>query len=207
LDRNSISADAGCNTIRGHAIIKGHTLTVSDMGMTEMDCMGPSGMHTQESAYAAALHTVKTWSVKGDTLTLEGAQTMVFKKITRPVIPDSPLEGTTWRVHTFLLGSVMASTVHGTTVTLTMKDGSYRAQTGCNTARGTYVLKGTHGIMFTPGRITKRACGDGEKSRQEQQLLSALKAATSWKVEGHGLTLKGARDTGLVLTTEEAHEK
>ena len=63
-----INGSAGCNSYFGEATLSGNTLTISQIGATEMACA--EGMQ-QESDYLAALGTVRNYTLSDEQLTLQ----------------------------------------------------------------------------------------------------------------------------------------
>jgi heat shock protein HslJ len=63
-----VSGSAGCNHYFAGYELDGDALTISPVGMTEMMCMGPSGVMEQEGAFAAALGAAQSVRIDGDTL-------------------------------------------------------------------------------------------------------------------------------------------
>ena len=58
-----IAGSGGCNHYFGNFTLKGESLTVSALGMTEMYCMDPAGVMEQEKSYLDALGAAKSVQV------------------------------------------------------------------------------------------------------------------------------------------------
>ncbi len=79
-----LSADAGCNHLFGTAALDGDTLTVSDMGGTEMGC--PDGGNDQDAWLVEFLGAGATAVVSDGTLTLTGDDVVV--ELEEQDVPD-----------------------------------------------------------------------------------------------------------------------
>jgi heat shock protein HslJ len=69
----SITGSAGCNQYFASYIVNGTSLQVSQVGSTKMACGAP-GVMQQESSYLTLISQVKTFTIKGDRLTLADAK-------------------------------------------------------------------------------------------------------------------------------------
>ena len=75
-----VSGSAGCNTYFGSYEVKGETLSVGGIGITEMYCMSPEGVMEQETAYAELLPSAGRFEIQDGQLRITGAggQILVF---------------------------------------------------------------------------------------------------------------------------------
>jgi heat shock protein HslJ len=98
-------------------------------------------------------------------------------------------EGVTWR-----LAEVAGHAAHGTAdrPTLRLDAAEHRAtgNTGCNGYSGPYELRGDS-LRFGALVSTRRACVAEEMNRQEGELMRALEAARTWRIEADGLIMEG----------------
>ena len=69
----SITGSAGCNRYFASYNVTGTSLQVSQAGSTKMACGAP-GVMQQESSYLTLISQAKTFTIKGDRLTLEDAK-------------------------------------------------------------------------------------------------------------------------------------
>jgi putative lipoprotein len=67
------------------------------------------------------------------------------------------------------------------------KTGQLSGSTGCNNIAGSY-LAADGGLQFTPGATTMMACPP-RRTQQEQAFFAALKATSSYRIEGDSLQL------------------
>jgi heat shock protein HslJ len=72
FEGGELSGSAGCNHYFGSYEIRGETISISGVGMTEMYCMEPEGVMEQESAYLSALSAAKTFQINGTQLQIIG---------------------------------------------------------------------------------------------------------------------------------------
>lgn len=87
FDGDALSAQAGCNHLFGTVAVDGDTLTVSNMGGTEMGC--PDGRHDQDAWLTDFLGAGPTATLAGGTLTLTGGG--VVMELVEQDVPDSPV--------------------------------------------------------------------------------------------------------------------
>jgi heat shock protein HslJ len=69
---DELSGSAGCNHYFGSYKIDGSSITISDVGVTEMFCMDPDGIMEQEASYLAALSDAETFQINGTQLQIIG---------------------------------------------------------------------------------------------------------------------------------------
>jgi heat shock protein HslJ len=70
LQGNAASGNAGCNTFNAIATITPTTITFSQVASTKIACQDP--MATVEAAYLQALNLQTSYTLSGDTLTMQG---------------------------------------------------------------------------------------------------------------------------------------
>jgi heat shock protein HslJ len=70
LADGGFAGSAGCNTYRGEYEIDGDTIQFGVAAVTRKMCAKPDGIMEQESQFLAALSTVSTYRIDGDTLEL-----------------------------------------------------------------------------------------------------------------------------------------
>jgi heat shock protein HslJ len=79
LSGGQAGGSGGCNNYFGSYVIGAETLTISELGITQMFCEDPAG--SVENAYLALLGDVAGWAVDGTVLSLSdstGAVTLLF---------------------------------------------------------------------------------------------------------------------------------
>jgi heat shock protein HslJ len=67
-----VSGNGGCNSIGGTYTASGDTIDVSALNSTLIGC--EEAILTQEAAFTARLERATTYSIEGDTLTMDGDQ-------------------------------------------------------------------------------------------------------------------------------------
>jgi heat shock protein HslJ len=187
-----VSGSAGCNRYTGTYTTSGNSITFSSpMATTMMMCDAP--VMEQESAYLKALGEAKTYAVKGDQLTLTGANNtslVVYKAQTQD------LAGTSWEAGNFNNGKqAVVGVITDTTLTADFgKDGILSGKSGCNTYTGNYKTNGNQ-ITIGPLASTMMACDQPTGvMEQEAQYLAALQSAATYQIEGNVLELRTKDD-------------
>lgn len=175
----------GCNSFGGAYMVNGQQLTFLNIAQTEMACAAP--IMQQEQQVSAALQSVQSFAIEGDTLRLVYPDsTLRFTRI-QPE-PDRALEGTPWQLTTLISGESARSLVAGTSITATFDNGRVAGSAGCNSYTGSYTAQ--NNILTASNDIitTKKACAP-DVMQQEQAFLDALAATTSYQIKGSQLTL------------------
>lgn len=186
FEQGKISGSSGCNTYGGAYTLSGSAISFKDIAQTMMAC-ADEGLMQQEQVFGAALLSAKTYKLAGDALAIAyDGGTLRF--VRQQPAADRPLEGTTWRLTTFVAGDVASSLIADTEITAELKDGKVAGSAGCNRYFGGYTLNGP-AIAFGELGSTKMAC-PAETMAQEQQYLTALRAATAFAVAGDQLTIE-----------------
>jgi heat shock protein HslJ len=192
-----VSGSAGCNRYSGTYTVSGNTITIApSIASTMMMC--EDAIMQQESAYLKALPEAKTYEIKGDQLTLTGADktSLVSYKA-----QSQDLSGSSWEPTGYNNGKqAVVSVLTGTTLTAEFgKDGILSGNSGCNTYTGSYKVTGNQ-ITIGPLASTMMACSDPEGvMEQEAQYLAALQSAATYQIEGSVLQLR-TKDDALAAT-------
>jgi heat shock protein HslJ len=188
----TVSGSAGCNSYSGTYTVSGNSITISSsMATTMMMC--DEAVMEQESAYLKALAEAKTYEVKGDQLTLTGADKTslaIYKA------QSQDLSGTSWEVTGYNNGKqAVIGVLAGTTLTADFgKDGNLSGNAGCNTYSGAYKVNGDQ-ITIGPLASTMMACSEpAGVMEQEAQYLAALQSAATYQIEGNVLQLRTKDD-------------
>jgi len=187
-----VSGSAGCNRYSGTYTVSGNSISISSpMATTMMMC--DEAVMEQESAYLKALGEAKTYAVRGDQLTLTGADKTSLA-IYKAQSQDLP--GTSWEATGFNNGKqAVIGLLEGTTLTADFgKDGILSGNSGCNTFSGSYKVNGDQ-ITIGPLASTMMACSDpAGVMEQEAQYLAALQSAATYQIEGNVLQLRTKED-------------
>jgi len=187
-----VSGSAGCNRYSGTYTVSGNSITISSSMATTMMMCDESVME-QESAYLKALPEAKTYAVKGDQLTLAGADKTslaVYKA------QSQDLPGTSWEATGYNNGKqAVTGMLAGTTLTADFgKDGNLSGNAGCNTYSGAYKVNGDQ-ITIGPLASTMKACSEpAGVMEQEAQYLAALQSAATYQIEGNVMQLRTKDD-------------
>lgn len=82
-----------------------------------------------------------------------------------------------------------------------LKEGTVRGSTGCNSFKGTFLLKDQN-ITIDPGAMTKMNCpGDGEA-----EFLNAINSVTGAKMEDNSLVLMSGAEEIMKLIPKKENE-
>jgi heat shock protein HslJ len=184
----TLSGLAGCNQYNGKYTVSGNSITISTpLATTMMAC--PQPVMDQESAYLKALGEAKTYTVKGNQLTLNDSG---GKAIASYKAQSQDLAGSSWLVIGYNNGKqAVVSVTIGTELTANFgKDGNLTGNAGCNNYNGPYKVDGDK-ITIGPLASTQMFCNDpAGVMDQEAQYLAALQTAATYKIEGNALELR-----------------
>ncbi|MEX0658853.1 MAG: META domain-containing protein [Egibacteraceae bacterium] len=194
-DGEQVGGTAACNSYGATLARDGERLAVTGLFATEMGC-SPAAVMDAEQAYLTALARVDAATTEGDTLTLTGdGVALTFARL--PETVDEPLVGTSWVLDTLLDGET-AATVPEAERPMTLElaeDGTYRADTGCNTLDGQFVDAGDRLDLRTVS-VTDVACPAPFTDVQEH-VVAVLDHEVAVDRAGERLTLTA--DDGLGL--------
>lgn len=191
-------ADAGgraaCNSYFGSVTVDGSSITISQLGQTEMAC--EPGVMESESAYLSALMSMTSWERTGDGLVLRGAGgELVFTPI--PEVPAAELVGTTWELETLLEGAAASTPVAGTRGFLRLDgDGTLTGSTGCRDLTGTWLERGGE-ILFD--NFSSEGEPAAECRDQDDLVVSVLGDGFRPSIDGDRLTVTSMGGDGLVF--------
>ena len=187
-----ISGSAGCNRYSGTYTVSGSSITISSsIASTMMMC--DDAIMEQENAYLKALPEAKTYEIKGDQLTLTGADKTSLASYKAQ---SQELSGSSWETTAYNNGKqAVIGMLDGTTLTADFgKDGTLSGNSGCNTYSGEYKVSGNQ-ITIGPLASTMMACSEPEGvMEQETQYLAALQSAAIYEIEGNVMQLRTKDD-------------
>jgi heat shock protein HslJ len=112
---------------------------------------------------------------------------------------DASLTDTKWMLTQ--IGDGSTPIADGTEATIEFTDELAAGTTGCNNFSGSYSTDGDT-LEFGAMASTKMACIDDAVNLQEQLILAALGATTSFAIDGDTLTLSDGSDTLLTFTRD-----
>ena len=151
----------------------------------------PQPVMDQENAYFQALAAAKTFTVKGDQLTLKDSG---GKAIASYTAQSQDLAGSAWLAIGYNNGNqAVVSVTTGTELTANFgKDGNLTGNAGCNDYNGPYKVDGNK-ITIGPLASTMKFCNDpAGVMDQEAQYLAALQTASTYRIEGNSMELRTA---------------
>jgi heat shock protein HslJ len=195
--RGRVRGTSGCNTYDAPFSVDGDSMEIgSDIVSTKRAC--DADATAVESAYLARLPRVRSYRISGTTLTLKGSDgdpLLVFGGSSG----QNAIEGR-WDVTSFFTGDAIESVAPGSALTVIFEAGALSGDSGCNSYRAGYEISGDE-ITITPIASTLRACAEPAHQTQEQQYLSALQNAVSFRATPDELTL--FRDDGGIAVTAQ----
>ena len=187
-----ISGSAGCNRYSGTYTVSGSSITISSsIASTMMMC--DDAIMEQENAYLKALPEAKTYEIKGDQLTLTGADKTSLASYKAQ---SQELAGSSWEPTAFNNGKqAVIGMLDGTNLTADFgKDGTLSGNSGCNRYTGEFKVTGNQ-ITIGPLASTMMACSEPEGvMEQESQYLAALQSAATYEIEGNVMQLRTKDD-------------
>jgi heat shock protein HslJ len=191
VDGQQAGGSAACNLYGGTITVRGSSVSISALSMTEMACQ--ENLMASEAAYLAALPRVTTVARSGSSLVLSGPQVELRFALVPPVA-DANLVGTTWILDSLITAEAVSSTV-GERVTLQLNgEGRISASTGCRDVTGSYTVSDGQ-VQVTLDPYDLFACA-AELGTQDAHILGVLGGAFSIDIDGDRLTLM-AGDRGI----------
>ena len=193
---DSVSVNAGCNTMNGGFEIADGAFVAGQFAMTMMACDDP--LMAQDTWLSEFLASSPSISLDGSTLSFSGDDVT----ITLDEIEPAALVGTTWTVTGTVANEAVSGVPMDSTASITIADdGTAAVDTGCNTGSGS-VEVGDDTLTFGPIAITKMACPP-EQTTLETSVLSVLQGEVTYEIDGSNMSLRsgdGADEVGLELT-------
>jgi heat shock protein HslJ len=192
IEGDNATGRAACNRYGGSIRIDGDSLSLGEIGATQMGCQ-PAVMSSEE-AYFSALRLVDTISRDGAALELSGPQT-VLRFSPLPAVPEAALVGEGWLLESMIAGDTSAP-ARGEQARLEIRaDGKLSGSTGCRQLTGTYVVQGDE-------MLATELAADGHCSReladQDAHVVTVLGDGFTVAIEGDQLTLMSMGNLGLV---------
>ncbi len=203
--QGEVFGTGGCNRMMGGYSTEGDALELGPMAGSMMFC---EGVMDQENAVLAALDGTGSFTVDGDTLTINAANGAVLTLTRAAAAADDgsaavPV-GTNWvleqMIHT---GVEMQPLVEGTEITLSFfEEGSLSGNSGCNQYSGGYTVNDDQTVTIGPLMSTLMACEGEGVGEQETAFQAALNATTQIFEEDGKLVLVGPETTLIFVPAE-----
>jgi heat shock protein HslJ len=193
---DTVSVNAGCNTMNGGFEIADGTFTVAQLASTMMAC--PDPLMEQDAWLGEFLAASPAIALDGSTLILTGDDASISLDEVEP----TELVGTTWVVTGTVANQGVSSVPTDATASITISDdGTVGVNTGCNSGSGD-VEVGDDTLTFGPIATTLRACV-GEVAELEASVLAVLQGEVGYEISGDNLSLRsgeGVDEIGLEFT-------
>lgn len=193
FQEDSISANAGCNSMSGTYAITDGTLEVGVVAATEMAC--DDALMAQDLWLGNFITNGPSIVSFGETLTLTGDDVAV----SLAVRPAAELEGTTWVVTGATVGDMVSTTPNDTRASMTITDGVAAIETGCNRGSSNVEVAETT-ITFGPMMLTRMAC-PSDQAALERAVTAVLDGEVSYELDDDTLVIRAeGTDDGIGLT-------
>jgi heat shock protein HslJ len=194
---DSVSVNAGCNTMNGGYEIADGAFVAGQFAMTMMACDQP--LMDQDTWLSEFLASSPSISLDGSTLSFSSDEVT----ITLGEIEPAALTGTMWTVTGTVANEAVSSVPMDSTASITISgDGTVAVNTGCNSGSGSVEI-GDDTLTFGPIATTLRACADEAVNQLEASMLAVLQGEVTYEIDGSNLSLRsgdGADAIGLELT-------
>ncbi|MEA2009877.1 MAG: META domain-containing protein [Actinomycetota bacterium] len=185
FEDDNAAGNASCNQYGGSFELDGSSLTFGPLISTEMFC-GDPGIMDQETAYLAALESVDSWTIDGETMTLSsnGAPVLTYAAISQD------LAGTSWDLLAYNNGTGGFESAWGDepVTAIFADDGTLSGSAGCNGYNATWEID-DGSIEIGPAASTKMMCGDEQIMIQETRYLELLGLAETYRVDAGALEM------------------
>ncbi len=189
---------SGCNQFSGSYALEGEKLVLGLLGGTMMACAEPA--MSIENQFLSSFSGGLQIAIGENDLTLKpenGADVLRFERQAPP-----RLEGVAWEVSGYNNGrQAVVSPLADSRLTLIFQDGQVSGSGGCNSFHGSFTAA-AGALTIKPLATTRKACEE-KLMAQEQEFLTALQSATTWKISRGMLELHRA-DGERVLTASES---
>lgn len=194
--RGEVTADGGCNILRGSARLVGDRLMVDGMGGTERAC--EQALMEQDDWLAKFLEGDPSWRLQGDKLVLTSGDTKIRLLDRKVADPDRPLLGTRWEADTVYEADAASSMPAGVRAHMIFEEaGRVSGSTGCNSFSARFEVRGSE-ITFSGLAVTRKACGPNA-DQVERAVLGVLEGEVAYRIEAAALTLTAPSGSGLGL--------
>lgn len=203
---DSISVQAGCNTMSAQVSLSGGRLTLkSPLAATEMACA--EELMDQDAWLARLLMAGGTFVARDDGMTLTLGTTTLELSDEEAVTPRKPVVGTVWRLSTIADADVASSVPDqvDATIRFDAKTSRVLISDGCNTGSGAAALSpdltgssGAGTATLGPIALTRMACTDDATKTVSAAFAAVLDGTVDVRVHPGGLTVtKGDRSLGF----------
>lgn len=193
FQEGTVTAQAGCNHLRGEVTTDGDRLVVSDVGATLIGC-SPE-LTDQDTRLTRFLQDRPRWQLDGDTLLLTTHETRLRLVDVRSAEPDRPLEGTRWALDTIRDDGTAGSVPAGANAYLTIRAGRVTGATSCTQFEGPASVAGS--TVTLGGLETRKVPCAAQLQGWDSTILATLRGAVTVGITGNRLVLTGADGRAL----------
>lgn len=189
FEADTLSINAGCNTIFGDYEIAGDRLIGGEFATTEMGC--EPDLMAQDRWITDIMSLEPRLELDGDTLTITGVAGTVLTLLDLTVAdPDRPLEGVRWVLDGIRTQDAVSTVPQGVVVSITFKDGRALVEAGCNTgSAGVTIADDT--IEFGALALTRMLC-EPDAMEVEALVSATLAGEVTYQIDADRLTIDSA---------------
>lgn len=209
IDGSTLIGQGPCNRHVAKVEADGTSLRIEDARTdTGAHCMDRV---VDDEPYLEALGRIGQYLRDEDRLVLMGQDTkLAYEQI--PPVPDEPLVGTEWTLHTMFEGSrddpnaaaAEVATEAGDEPTLMLHDGGrFTAHTGCREVVGRWEHQGSD-LRFSEAETGEGACPDRRLEGPDEAQRDVFGARMKVRIEGRSLYLWAEDGPGLDYATDPA---
>ncbi|MBT8196984.1 MAG: META domain-containing protein, partial [Acidimicrobiia bacterium] len=178
----------GCNSWFGSVTLGDESISIGQMGQTEMACEQP--LMDQERVVTQILMAADLWTLDGGTLTIGDSQGTGLIEYVAPIdAPAVPLIGTTWVLSEVMTLDAVSTPLIGVDPTLVFDGDEITGSGGCNTYSARAIIQDGR-VEISNLTYTERACADDGAMEQETMFFRVLEAAETYQLDGPRLLIQ-----------------
>ncbi|NNC74294.1 MAG: META domain-containing protein [Acidimicrobiia bacterium] len=185
---DGVGGTTGCNSWFGSVSLGEGSISIDQIGQTEMGCEQP--LMDQEQTVVQILLAADLWTLDGGTLTIGDSQGAGLIEYVAPIdAPAVPLIGTTWVLSEVMTLDAVSTPFIGVEPTLVFDGDEISGSGGCNEYSARAIIENGR-VEITNLTFTERACADAGAMEQEAMFFRVLEAAETYLLDGPRLTIQ-----------------
>jgi heat shock protein HslJ len=196
VDDDTVGGTSACNHYGGTLRLEDNRVSIDEIYMTEMACIGV-GIMELEATYLEALGRIDTAAVESGLLVLSGEGVTLRFEAVEPE-PDASLIGPTWALETIVDGETASTPATDAWIRFD-DDRTVSGHNGCNGFGGSYDPDDGFSDLFQ----TLIGCMDQGIADQELLFMGVLGSGPTLTIEGTQLTITAPDGRALVFGVSE----